>query len=85
MERKLGVQFTKGNLFMKLQVNSLFLKNGYIKSWLISENINNYTYTSRPWDRRYVSLSASYTIDYGKKISHGSSLNFGGKTKTSVL
>lgn len=82
---KLGVQFTKGNLFMKLQVNSLFLKNGYIKSWLISENINNYTYTSRPWDRRYVSLSASYTIDYGKKISHGSNLNFGGKTKTSVL
>lgn len=79
------VQFTKGNLFMKLQVNSLLVKNGYIKSWLTSENINNYTYTSRPWDRRYVSLSASYTIDYGKKISHGSSLNFGGKTKTSVL
>lgn len=82
---KLGVQFSKGNLFMKLQVNSLALKNGYIKSWLISENINSYKYTSRPWDRRYVSLSASYTLDYGKKISHGSSLNFGGKTKTSVL
>lgn len=82
---KLGLQYTKGNLFVKLQVNSLILKNGNTKSWLISDHINSYSYQSRPWDRRYVSLSASYTFDYGKKINHGSNLNFNGKTKTSVL
>ena len=82
---KLGLQYTKGNLFVKLQVNSLILKNGNTKSWLISDYIDSYSYQSRPWDRRYVSLSASYTLDYGKKINHGSNLKFNGNTKTSVL
>lgn len=82
---KLGLQYTKGNLFVKLQVNSLILKNGNTKSWLISDYIDSYSYQSRPWDRRYVSLSASYTLDYGKKINHGSNLKFNGTTKTSVL
>ena len=82
---KLGLQYTKGNLFVKLQFNSLILKNGNTKSWLISDYIDSYSYQSRPWDRRYVSLSASYTLDYGKKINHGSNLKFNGTTKTSVL
>lgn len=82
---KCGLQFAKDNLFVKLQVNSLILKKGNTESWLISDNINSYTYQSRPWDRRYVSLSVSYTLDYGKKIKHGSNLRFEGKTKTSVL
>lgn len=82
---KLGLQYTNGNLFVKLQVNSLILKNGNTKSWLISDYIDSYSYQSRPWDRRYVSLSASYTLDYGKKINHGGNLKFNGTTKTSVL
>lgn len=82
---KCGLQYSKGNLFVKLQVNSLLLKKGYTKSWLISDYIDSYTYQSRPWDRRYVSLSASYTFDYGKKVKHGSTLRFDGKSKTSIL
>lgn len=82
---KCGVQFSKGNLFVKLQVNSLLLKKGHTESWLISDNIYSYAYQSRPWDRRYVSLSASYTFDYGKKLNHGGNLQFEGKSKTSVL
>ncbi len=82
---KCGLQFSKGNLFVKLQVNSLILKKGYTKSWLISDNIDSYTYQSRPWDRRYMSISASYTFDYGKKIKHSGILQFDGKSKTSVL
>lgn len=77
--------FPGGWRFVKLQVNSLILKNGNTKSWLISDYIDSYSYHSRPWDRRYVSLSASYTLDYGKKINHGSNLKFNGNTKTSVL
>lgn len=80
-----GLQYTTGNLFVKLQVNSLLLKKGYTKSWLISDNIDSYTYQSRPWDRRYVSISASYTFDYGKKLKHDSNLHFEGKSKTSIL
>ncbi len=82
---KCGLQFSKGNLFVKLQVNSLILKKGYTKSWLISDNIDSYTCQSRPWDRRYMSISASYTFDYGKKIKHSGILQFDGKSKTSVL
>ncbi len=82
---KCGLQFSKGNLFVKLQVNSLLLKKGHTESWLISDNIYSYAYQSRPWDRRYVSLSASYTFDYGKKLKHGGNLQFEGKSKTSVL
>lgn len=82
---KCGVQYSKGNLFAKLQVNSLFLKKGYTKTWLVSDNIGSYTYQSRPWDRRYMSLSISYTFDYGKKIKHDGNLRFEGKSKSSVL
>ena len=43
------------------------------------------TYLSRPWDGRYVTLSATYTIDYGKKLQHGDDMSFGGTSKSSAL
>lgn len=80
-----GVQYAKGNLYLKAQVCSVFRKNGWVKNWLTSSNIDSYTYLSRPWDGRYITLSATYTIDYGKKLQHGDDMSFGGTSKSSAL
>ena len=79
------VQYTNGNFFASLTVNSIPCKDGWVKSWLDGEHIHDYRYVSRPWDGRYVTLSASYTVDFGKKLKHGNNLQYGGSSKSSVL
>lgn len=78
-------QYTNGNFFASVTVNSIPRKNGWIKSWLDAQYIHDYRYVSRPWDGRYVTISASYTIDIGKKLKHGNNLQYGGASKSSVL
>lgn len=79
------LQYTKGNFFASCTVNSIPRKNGWVKSWLDAEYIHDYRYVSRPWDGRYITISASYTIDFGKKMKHGNDLQYSGTSKSSVL
>lgn len=82
---RMGVQYANGNLFVKLQVNSLLRKNGWVKTRLNSEYISYNRYLSRPSDDRYLSLTATYTFDFGKKINHGDNMGFDGTRKSSAL
>lgn len=82
---RLGVQYSKGNLFVKLQVNSLLRNDGWVKTYLNSEYYSYNRYLSRPSDGRYLSLTATYTFDFGKKINHGDNMGFDGTRKSSVL
>lgn len=82
---RLGVQYSKGNLFVKLQVNSLLRNDGWVKTYLNSEYYSYNRYLSRPSDGRYLSLTATYTFDFGKKINHGDNMGFDGTRKSSAL
>lgn len=81
----LGMQYTIGNFYAGVQVNSLFKKYGYVKSWLDMEHLSMSEYISRPWDGRYLTVSVSYTFDFGKRMKHGNNLYFRGISKSSTL
>ena len=82
---RLGVQYSSGNLYVNLQANSLFRKTGWVKSYMDSKYLYSERYLSRPWDGRYLSLTVTYTLDFGKKINHGNNIGFDGKSKSSAL
>lgn len=82
---KVSLQYTTGNLYAMLSVNSVLRKNGWLKSWFDSDNVHSYEYLSRPWDGRYVTLTVRYTLDFGRKTEHKNDARFEGTVKTSVL
>lgn len=82
---KIALQYTAGNFYARLSVNSLCRKDGWWKSWFDSANYHNYQYLSRPWDSRYVNLTLRYTLDFGRKTRHGNDARFEGQVKSSVL
>lgn len=82
---KVNLQYTNGNLYAMLSVNSLLRKDGWVKSRFDSDNVHSNEYLSRPWDGRYISLTLRYTLDFGRKTEHGNDARFEGNTKTSVL
>lgn len=82
---KINLQYTSGNLYAMLSVNSALRKNGWVKSWFDSDNVHWNEYLSRPWDGRYVSLTLRYALDFGRKMEHGNDARFEGSSKTSVL
>lgn len=81
----IGAQYAKGNFFVSAKVYSLLRKNGWYKSMLNTLYFNDSGYLSRPRDRRYVSVSASFTFDFGKKTSHGDNMSFGASAHSSAL
>lgn len=82
---KVNLQYTAGNFYAMLSVNSVLRKHGWVKSWFDSDNLHSSEYLSRPWDGRYVSLTMRYTLDFGRKTDHGNNARFEGSAKTSVL
>lgn len=82
---RLAAQYTTGNFYALISINSVCRKNGWAKSWFDSEHIHNYEYTSRPWDGRYVSMTLRYTFDFGRKTQRGNDARFEGNVKSSVL
>lgn len=82
---RISAQYTVGNFYASFSVNSLCRKNGWVKSWFDSDHINNYEYTSRPWDGRYLNLTLRYTFDFGRKTQRGNDARYEGNVKSSVL
>lgn len=79
------IQYNSGNLFISVMANHILKRNGWWKSWFDSENLSQSSFLSRPWDGMFVTLSASYTFNFGNKSSDYEHLKFNGKIKSSAL
>lgn len=79
------IQYHRDNFFISVMANHILRRKGWWKSWLNSENINQVSFLSRPWDGMFITLSASYTFSFGKKYSDNENLRFNGQIKSSAL
>lgn len=71
-----GAQYFWKDLYISLQVNSVLRKNGWVKNWMDIPNYRDYRYVNRPGDGRYVMLSVSYNLNFGKKINRGDDIRY---------
>lgn len=78
-----GASYGNGNLIVDLSLNNIF--NRYLYSD-ISMSDHAYGFVSRNWQKgRSVTLSVTYTFDYGKKTDRGIDINLGSGAATSIL
>ncbi len=79
----LSFSYGNGNLLFDVELNSLFRKYA---TETIEMNSGPYRYTSRDWSNgRNVSVSLTYTFDYGKKVTPGIDISEKNLKSTSVL
>lgn len=62
----LSFSYGNGNLYLDITLNNIFSKHRYTDHWYVS---GPYRFDSRSWSKgRNISVSLTYTFDYGKKV-----------------
>lgn len=74
----LSASYAVGDLRVGLNFRNWFTKKGYSETIYTSPRYDDISRSLASWNSRYVGLTLSYTISYGKKIMHGDEMQGGG-------
>lgn len=79
----LNFSYGNGNFNLDINVNNIFNKRNYTHEWFVN---GPYSYDGRSWTNgRNVSVSLTYTFDYGKKVDPSVDISEQNLNSTSAL